>query len=134
MSRRKRNDIIANRVQTFQFRGKVYGARGRTGTSEKETRDPNWIPGRDNTILLPVEQDPRKHSIKIFGSIQAILKVLPWSASSSALGNGQTCQRYNDLTVGVGLIWIRVLELLAKDPMVVYLSIDSQGHTSVLIN
>lgn len=77
MTRWEGDDVVAYRMQAFQFRSEEDGTRGRAGASKVEGSDSDWVACCNNAVLDLIVQHPREHAIEVFWSVNIVLHVLP---------------------------------------------------------
>lgn len=76
MAWREGDDVIANSVQTLEFRSKVYGARRLTRSSQVECGNTDRVSRCNHSILRLVVQHPGEHSVEKFRRLEVIFDVL----------------------------------------------------------
>jgi len=76
VTRRERDNFVANWVKTFEFRGEVNGPWSLRGPSLVEAGNSNGITSCDRAIVLCVIEDEREHSVKKLGGVDSMIRVL----------------------------------------------------------
>lgn len=135
MSRRERLNVVANWVQTLQFRGEVYSLWLLGVAAHVKGGDTDWISRSDNPVLLLVVKHPGEHAVQVLWCVDAIILVLcDLSGEFLLLPLRLTYQWDDDLTVGVSLEWVWLAQVvLTQDLVVVDLTVDGQSNRVVLV-